>query len=61
MSEHRGVAYEINKAETQWVWVIDPKDPASKGRLRAFTYSTRREADAACRKEIDRGSNTNRA
>lgn len=57
MSEHRGVEYQITKADNQWVWAIHARHQLVKNRSTDFTYSTRREADAACRKVIDRGSN----
>lgn len=55
IGEHRGVEYEITKAENQWLWTINPEERTSKTRSTVFTYSTKREADAACRTEIDRG------
>ena len=54
MPEHRGIHYEVIKAESQWVWAIASTQELALRPRPPMRYSTRREAEAACRAAIDR-------
>ena len=60
MREHRGVEYEIIKVETQWRSTIYRKEEFAPKPRTPLSYSTQREADTACRADIDRSVNAHR-
>ena len=54
VAAHRDVEYEITKVENQWMWTIYPNKKLAPRFKAPVSYSTKREAEAACRAAIDR-------
>ncbi|MEQ1899942.1 MAG: hypothetical protein ABL866_04335 [Devosia sp.] len=61
MEVYHGIAYEIAKSDSQWHWTIqETKSMRLAKRKTPVSYATHREAEKACRTEIDRDANTER-
>ncbi|MEP7241382.1 MAG: hypothetical protein ABI697_10895 [Devosia sp.] len=62
MAVYNGIGYRISRSETQWYWTIEDALTARlANRKLPLSYATHREAEKACRAEIDRTATATRA